>query len=44
MLIIIIKDWGEFQDKKRYRIAQAKSGSVCFPPDTRRLIYLSAGQ
>jgi hypothetical protein len=49
-MFVIIKNWGVFQDKKKRNGAQlranprGKPGSVCFPPDTRRLIHLSAGQ
>jgi hypothetical protein len=37
-MLVIIKDWGAFQDKKElYRQnSRGKPGSVCFPSDTGR--------
>jgi hypothetical protein len=50
-MIVIVKDWGVFQDRKKKQTGakhnenpSGKPGSVCFPPDTGRLIHLSAGQ
>jgi hypothetical protein len=44
-MLIIVKDWGVFQDKKNEQngakhrhTSREKSGSVCFPPDTGGLI------
>ena len=41
-MLVIVKDWGVFQDKKETESAKhrhnprEKAGSVCFPPDTGR--------
>jgi hypothetical protein len=49
-MLVIVKDWGVFQNKKETMVAKhrqnpkGKPGSVCFPSDTGRLIHLSAGQ
>jgi hypothetical protein len=50
-MLVIIKDWEVFQDKKKLRKGakhrqntRGKPCSVCFPPDTGRLLHLSAGQ
>jgi hypothetical protein len=41
-MLVIVKDQGAFQDKKltngakHRQNSRGKSGSVCFPPETRR--------
>jgi hypothetical protein len=37
-MLVIVKDWGAFQDKKKQNVAKhrGKPVSVCFPPDTGR--------
>ena len=41
MGMLVVKDWGVFQDKKRNKGAKhrqsprGKPGSECYPPDTR---------
>jgi hypothetical protein len=42
-MLVIVKDWGVFQDKKNKRNGakhrqnpRGKPGSVCFPPNTGR--------
>jgi hypothetical protein len=41
-MLAIIKDF--FRIKNKQLSTRGKPGSVCFPPDTGRLIHLSAGQ
>ena len=50
-MLVIVYDWGVFQDKKKTwngaKCSQNPSGnpgSVCFPPNTGKVIHLSAGQ
>jgi hypothetical protein len=49
-MLDIGKDWGVFQDEKKRDGAnhrqnpRGKPVSVCFTPDTGRVIHLSAGQ
>jgi hypothetical protein len=40
-MLVIVKDWGVFQDKKKWN--GEENLFVCFPPDTGRLIHLSEG-
>ena len=49
-MLVIVKDWVVFPDKKNKQNGAKHrqnpsgiSGLVCFPPDTGRLIHLSAG-
>jgi hypothetical protein len=42
-ILVIVKDWGFFQDKENKRIGakhmrnpRGKPGSICFPPETGR--------
>jgi hypothetical protein len=49
-MLVVIKDWGVFRIKNKWKgdkhrqNPRRKSGSVCFPLDTGRLICLSAEQ
>ena len=48
-MLVIVKDWGVFQNKKnvwngaKHR-QNPRAKPVCIPPDTGRLIHFSAGK